>query len=237
VKAVILAAGKGLRLGDLTRKIPKPMMKIHGKPILEHNILLCKKYGIEDIYINLHHLPDIIVNCFGNGSKYGISINYQFEPEILGTAGALISFLPQLMKKPFFVIYGDNYTNTDLESLSNFHHENKSDFTIAMHHCEDIEQSGVLEFSDDGKITKFLEKPCAWETHSRWINAGVYIICPEIIKDKLEKGLDFGKDIIPSLVKSNFNVFGFRLKKRVIAIDTLKMFQKQLGVNQKMRKK
>ena len=79
MNAIILAAGMGSRLGDITKKIPKPMVKIQGKPILEHNILLCKKYGVKEIFINLHHLPDVIVNYFGDGKKYGVKILYHYE--------------------------------------------------------------------------------------------------------------------------------------------------------------
>jgi len=233
VKAVILAAGKGSRLGDITKTIPKPMVQIQGKPILEYNILLCKKYGIKDIYINLHHLPDVIVDYFNDGRKYGVKIHYNYEEEILGTAGALISFLPSLENKPYFVIYGDNYTKVSLKSLSDFHYNNNSDFTIVMHYREDVEESGVLEFYDNGKIANFLEKPGPLETNSRWVNAGVYFINPESISEMIEKGLDFGKDIIPNLIEMNTNVFGFKLKNSIVAIDTLKMLAKQLSVNKK----
>ncbi len=89
MKAVILAAGKGERLSEITQKIPKPMIEFKGKPLLQHNIELCKKFGIEDIYINLHHLPDKIRDYFGNGERFGVNIKYSYEKELLGTAGAV----------------------------------------------------------------------------------------------------------------------------------------------------
>ena len=108
MQAVILAAGKGERLGAITQVIPKPMIKIAGKPILEHNILMCKKNGVEEILINLHHLPHVIKNYFGNGEKWGVSISYKYEPKLLGTSGTVSNY-KDFLKKPFFVIYGDNY--------------------------------------------------------------------------------------------------------------------------------
>ena len=145
MNAVILAAGKGLRLGEVTKTIPKPMVVIEGKPILEHNILLCKKYNIKKIFINLHYLPEVIINYFGDGSKYGLDITYSYEKNILGTAGSLIPIFDKIIHEPFLVIYGDNITNMNLIDLINFHHKNNSDFTIAIHSKDDVSQSGVLE--------------------------------------------------------------------------------------------
>ena len=96
MKAVVLAAGRGQRLGELTKTLPKPMIEINGKPVLEHNLEMCRKAGVHDIYMNLHHLPDIIRNYFGDGSKYGVHITYNYEPDLLGTAGALIPFKNEL---------------------------------------------------------------------------------------------------------------------------------------------
>ena len=83
MKAVILAAGKGERLAVVTQSIPKPMIVFHGKPILEHNVELCRKFGVTEIFINTHHLPDAIRSYFGDGSQWGVHIEYSFEPELL----------------------------------------------------------------------------------------------------------------------------------------------------------
>ena len=107
MKALILAAGKGERLGDITKNIPKPMIEVSGKPILEHNIGICKQAGIKDLFINLHYLPDRITEYFQDGKKYGVNLTYLYESEILGTAGALFPIINKL-SDPFMVIYGDN---------------------------------------------------------------------------------------------------------------------------------
>ena len=107
MNAIILSAGKGERLGNITKDIPKTMISIDDKPILQHNIELCKKFGINDIYINLYHLPNIVTNYFGNGEKFGVKIKYIYEKELLGTSGAVknISNLYSIFKlEPFYIL-------------------------------------------------------------------------------------------------------------------------------------
>jgi NDP-sugar pyrophosphorylase family protein len=229
--AIILAAGVGSRLGDITKHVPKPMIKLKGKPVIEHNIELCRKFGIKNIYINLHHLPKVITDYLGNGEKYNLKIHYNFESEILGTAGAIEPFLSKLNNKPFFIIYGDNFTKIDLKSLYQYHIDKLSDFTIAMHFRKDVSHSGVLECSSNGKVERFIEKPHPNETSSNWVNAGIYLVKPKIIFQMIEKSLDFGRDIIPKLVSRNCKVFGFRLDNKVIAIDTPQMLEDALEIN------
>ena len=231
MNAIILAAGVGSRLGDITKHIPKPMIKVQGKPIIEHNIELCKKFGIKNIFINLHHLPDTITEYLGDGKKYDVKIHYYYEPEILGTAGALEPFISKLGDDHYFVIYGDNFTKINLKSLFKYHLDKKSDFTIVMHYREDVSHSGVLECSENGRVIDFVEKPKPEETSSNWVNAGIYLIDPRIICNIIEKGLDFGRDIIPKLISSNCKVFGFRIDDEVIAIDTPKMLEDALELN------
>ena len=104
MKALILAAGKGTRLGGITKKLPKPMLELNGKPILEHNIEICKQAGIKEIFINLHHLPEKITKYFGDGSRFSVKITYNHEKELLGTAGALRDFKNDIGNDSFFVI-------------------------------------------------------------------------------------------------------------------------------------
>ena len=229
--AIILAAGVGSRLGDITKNVPKPMIKIKGKPIIEHNVDLCRKSGIKNIYINLHYLPEKITDFLGNGKKYNLNIHYNYEPEILGTAGALEPFLSKLNDEPLFIIYGDNFTKIDLKSLYQYHLDKKSDFTIAMHFREDVIHSGVLECTQYGRVERFIEKPKSNETSSNWVNAGIYLVNPKTIFHMIEKSLDFGTDIIPKLVSRKLNVFGFRLDDKVIAIDTPQMLEDALELN------
>lgn len=227
MKAVILAAGKGQRLGEISRKIPKPMIEINGKPILEHNLAMCRNSGITDIYINLHHLPNTIINYFGDGSNYGMNISYNLESELLGTSGALLPFKKYLNKEPFYVIYGDNYFELNLTAIRQFHEKKQSDFTIALSKLDDVSNSGIVEISYNDKISRFIEKPGKVDNDDKWINAGIYFMCPNIL-DKINKNCsDFGKHIIPLLINSDYNVYGYKMKNNVIPIDTPELLKKQ----------
>ena len=231
MKAVILAAGKGERLGPVTEKIPKPMIEIAGRPVLEHNIVMCRNSGIEEIFINLHHLPLIIKNYFGDGERWGVTISYSFEPQLLGTAGAISKFYKDLLGMPFLVIYGDNYFGSDLDllDLKRFHEEKMSEFTIVLSHLDDVSQSGIAELTDNGRIIRFVEKPINHESNNSWINAGIYVVEP-LILDEIRSGYtDFGNDVIPLLIKSKHAVYGYKMKNDVLPVDTPELLKKQLS--------
>jgi len=219
MKAIILAAGKGERLKEITQTIPKPMINFKGKPILEYNILLCKTFGITDIYINLHHLPEIIADYFGDGKKFAVNIHYSYEKELLGTAGAVkkiandFGFQNQTFMQSsihasseyFFVIYGDNYSNFDLNLLLEKQKETKAICIIAFHYREDTLHSGIAEFDKKGRVLKFIEKPLPGESDSYWVNAGIYLLQLEILNYIPDGFSDFGKDIFPKILKENIS--------------------------------
>jgi len=221
MKALLLAAGKGERLGAVTKMIPKPMVKISGKPVLEHNILMLKNSGVEDIFINLHHLPEIITDYFGDGKKWGVNINYRYEEELLGTSGAVKSF-SKILTDQFVVVYADNLFDEtlSLNPMLATHNENKSDFTMGLCEVDDISLSGTVEVTESNKITKLVEKPETKGIVKGWVNAGIYIIEPALV-DLIETGnSDFSNDFIPFLLESDYNVFSHKLEKKVIPIDT-----------------
>ena len=222
MKSIILAAGKGERLGNITNNIPKPMIKVDGKPILEHNINLCKKFGITEIYINLHHLYNIITDYFGDGDKFGVKITYIIENELLGTSGAVknISKLYSYIN-PFYVLYGDNYSNYNLNLL-----KSTSKTNIAFHYRKDVTNSGVAEFDKENRIISFIEKPKENETSSHWVNAGIYYLQPKILDFIPDGYSDFAKDIFPSLLKNNFPIYGVCENIELKAFDTPEMLIK-----------
>jgi len=231
MKAIILAAGKGERLRGILNNIPKPMVEINGKPILEHNILLLKRYGITDIYINLHHQPDVIRKHFGNGEKYGVNIKYSYEETLLGTAGAVRKIADDYWnRKEFFILlYGDNLYQYDLQEIINFHMRKKGIATIAVYEKDSVSQSGIVVLDKDNRILKFREKPKPEEVISNLVNTGIYILEPDVLTYILPgKTLDFGKDVFPELIEKGEDIFGVMIRGNLIAIDTPELLKEAL---------
>jgi NDP-sugar pyrophosphorylase family protein len=228
MKAVILAAGKGERLGNVTSQLPKPMIVFRGKPILQHNIELCHKFGVYDLYINTHHKPEVIREYFGDGSKFGVKIQYSFEENLLGTSGGVKNFQKYLGTTPFFVLYGDNYSQFDLDSLAAMAETSRAPAVIGFHWREDTESSGVAEFASDGRVTRFIEKPKPGESQSHWVNAGVYFLRPGIFLHIPDGVSDFAMDVFPKMFVSNASLYGVCSRDQVVAFDTPEMYNRSM---------
>ena len=229
MKAIILAAGKGERLKNLTSELPKPMIVFKGKPILQHNIELCRRYGVDELFINTHHKPQAIQGHFGDGRRFGVKIQYSFEESLLGTSGAVKHFQPALGKSPFFVIYGDNYSQYNLDSLRGMADETKSLAVIGFHWREDTESSGVAEFAADGRVTQFIEKPKLGENKSHWVNAGVYYLQPGIFLYIPDGVSDFAKVVFPKMLASGITLYGVCSREQVVAFDTPEQYNRTLN--------
>jgi len=211
IKALLLAAGEGKRLRPYTERLPKPMISIADKPILERNIHLLADYGIREVAINLHHCPKVVMDHFGDGSDFGVHITYSYEPELLGTAGA-VKKLQTFFQGTFLVIYSDNLVDCNLERLIAFHHEHGGMATIALHYRGDVSQSGVVALNGNERVTNFLEKPQANQAISHWVNAGLFVLEQEVFKHIPPRSpSDFGREIFPSLLGQGEKIYGYRL--------------------------
>lgn len=228
MKAVILAAGKGERLKGTVDDIPKPMIEYQGKPILEHNIELCKRFGVTEFFINTHHLADVITSHFGDGSGLGVKIRYSYEKEMLGTSGALRNFKQYLSGEEFFVLYGDNFSGFNLNSLVEEYRKHDCIGVIAFHYREDVSQSGVGEFTPDGKILRFVEKPKPGTSDSHWVNAGIYYLSPAILQYIPEGFSDFARDVIPTLLERDLSLYSVRSDVKLKAFDTPQLLRDSL---------
>ena len=175
-KLVILAGGRGLRLKPLTNKIPKPMLKINGKPILEHIILNAKNFGITDIVISVNYLSNQIKKYFQEGSKFGVKIKYLEEKEPMGTVGS-ISLINQVPTESIIVVNGDIITDIDFQQMLNYHEANKSFATMAVRVFEAKEIFGFVK-TNGTRIQGFEEKPIK----RTYINSGIYILHPTTLK-------------------------------------------------------
>jgi NDP-sugar pyrophosphorylase family protein len=213
MKALLLAAGEGKRLRPLTEILPKPMIPIAGKPILEHNVNFLARWGIREIAINLHHCPEVVVDHFGDGSNFGVNITYSHEPELLGTAGA-VKKLERFFESTFLVLYADNLIDCNLKRLLLFHHEHQGIGTVVLHYRDEVTQSGIVALDDHDRVTHFLEKPRRDQAISHWVNAGVFVFETDVL-EYIPSSIpsDFGREILPSLLEQSKRLYGYRLRE------------------------
>jgi dTDP-glucose pyrophosphorylase/predicted transcriptional regulator len=174
--AVIMAGGKGMRLRPITEHLPKPMIKVAGRPILERLVLHLVSYGITRIYLAVNYMGHVIEDHFGDGSRFGCSIEYLREEEPLGTGGSL-SLLPEVFDEPVLVMNGDLVMQANLEGLLRFHDEGQFHATMGVKPYRHEVPFGCVE-SDSGRMLSIKEKPSI----DRLINAGVYVLSPEALK-------------------------------------------------------
>ncbi|MEK6530945.1 MAG: nucleotidyltransferase family protein [Deltaproteobacteria bacterium] len=240
MKAIILAAGRGERL-KAVNSLPKPMIMIKGRPILEHNVLLFKKYGIRDIWINLHHLPQVIAGYFRDGRQFGVNIKYSHEQTLLGTAGAVKKIWKDCWdcdrKGPFLVAYGDNLFPYRIDEMMGFQAKKKGSAVIAVYEKQgDLSQSGVISIDNDSRITRFIEKPRSKVTSSGFVNAGLYVLEPDVPDFIQEKGFsDFGANVFPEMLKYGKVIHAFRADKtadghaeNLVAVDTPELLKEAM---------
>lgn len=203
MKAVILAGGKGTRLGKLTVDLPKPMVPIGDQPLLEHQVRLLQRYQIEEVILSIGHLGEVIREHFGDGSAFGVSIRYVQESEPLGTAGAIKQMEAEL-RDDFLVLYGDVMLDMNLRRLLDFHASKRSAGTLVLHPNDHPQDSDLVEVdSETARILAFHPKPHPPGKQFRnLVNAGAYVLSPRVFA-YIEAGqkADLGRDIFPRMVE------------------------------------
>lgn len=224
MKAVIMAGGEGSRLRPLTCDLPKPMVPVMNKPIMEHTIELLKSHGITDIAITLMYLPQKIKDYFGDGSNFGVNLHYFTEDTPLGTAGS-VKNADEFLDDTFVVISGDGLTDMNLTKAIEFHRARKSLATLILCKVDVPLEYGVVVMDEDGLITRFLEKPSWSEVFSDTANTGTYILEPEALK-YFKKGqkFDFSQDLFPILLKENKPMYGYVISEYWCDVGDLRAY-------------
>lgn len=226
MKALLLCAGFGTRLKSLTETVPKPMLPIYDKPMLEYTIRHLAMHGINEFVVNLHFMPEVIKEYFKDGSEFGVSIEYSYESEPLGTAGALIKAYDYFSKeRNFLVVYGDIVTNLNYSDLIGRHISNNCVGTIVLHKRK--KSNSIVEMNDAGLITNFLERPAepVSGSHESWVNSGVYCFNEKVFSFLPDKGVcDFPRDIFKKIIDEN-GLYGVPLEGYRIAVDSPKRYE------------
>jgi len=181
MKAIILIGGEGTRLHPLTGNISKAMVPLLNKPFLEYLIHYLKGHGVRDIILTTSYLPDQIQGYFGNGGEWGVNLTYLVEKPPLGTAGA-VKNAEAFLDEPFFVINGDIVTGIDLTEMMSQHQKKKPKVSLALTPVDNPTIYGVVETDDKGMVKRFVEKPSWQDVTTNMINAGLYIIEPEVLR-------------------------------------------------------
>ncbi len=226
MKAVIMAGGEGTRLRPLTSNIPKPMMPLANKPMMEHVVHLLRRHGFTDIVVTLAFLPQAIRTYFGDGSEFGVRMQYASEETPLGTAGSVRNAMAEL-NEAFLVISGDVLTDIDLTALVQYHADNKSAATIGLRRVEDPVEFGIVITREDGTVDRFLEKPTWGQVFSDTINTGIYVLEPAAF-DFIPEGkpVDFASEVFPAMLEAGLPMYGKVLEGYWEDIGTIEAYSR-----------
>jgi D,D-heptose 1,7-bisphosphate phosphatase len=209
-QAVILAGGKGSRLKTVSDDLPKSMVPIKGKPLLQYLIEQCVRYNILDIKILVSYKKEFIKKYFGDGSKFGVVIQYIVEDTPKGTAGALINALPELNDN-FIVIYGDTFFDIDLREFSNFHFDKGGDVSIFLHPNDHPYDSDLVEINSNFLVQSIHSYPHNNQWRQNLVNAAIYIFNKNSLYgvQLTSERPDIAKDLFPQMLVSNKKIYGY----------------------------
>jgi NDP-sugar pyrophosphorylase family protein len=236
MKAFILSAGKSTRILPVSKGLPKPLIEIGNQSVLKRNIAWLHKAGFREIWINLHYRPEEIQEHLGDGSELGVQIHYVFEPEILGTAGA-VKNLESEWRETFLLIYGDNLFQFSIVRFLKFHREQKCLATVALFDREKQLHTGVAGGQvvlSGPYIHGFVEGSS--DRISPYVNAGAYLLEPEITK-YIEPNTfyDFGKELFPKLINDNVKIAGHVIDGYCLGIDTPESYHSAISIIEKTK--
>jgi NDP-sugar pyrophosphorylase family protein len=245
MKAMILAAGYGERMRPLTDKIPKSLLPLDNKPILHYTLKLLKKNGIKEIVINLHHLHQMVMDAFGDGSSYGMRIHYSYEREILGTAGGIKAAEKFLRDGTFLVINSDIIMDIDINKVLEFHREKKAVITMVLREDADADRYGAIEIDSTGRVRRFLgittrddkrgtkdegrrtKEEGRGQVLRKLMFTGIHIFEPDIFNE-IPAGRFCGitEEIYPKLMREDVPVYGYEFNGYWIDIGTPERYEK-----------
>lgn len=220
MKAVIIAGGRGTRIAEIFPDIPKPMIPIGSKPVLEHEIKRLQEYGIDEIIITVCYKANVIKEYFGDGEKLGVSITYFEEKEPLGNAGALFH-LKDRLTEDFLLLNADSVFNMDLDGFIDFHQKSGALATVAVHPNSHPFDSGLIFLGDGGRVIKWLskEEPRP-EYYKNIVNAGIHILSPKLLEAEISNAkTDLDRDILRPLASSG-KLYAYRTPEYIKDMGT-----------------
>ena len=213
MNAIILAGGEGTRLKSVTGDLPKPMVRLAGKPVLEHILDLLKRSGVTEACMALHYRPEVIREHFGDGSAFGMRLRYHVEEGQRGTAGAVRACADFYGDRDFLVISGDCVCDFDLKALMEAHRRHTPAVTMALYAHEQPLQYGIVLTDRADRVVSFVEKPDWSRVVSDLVNTGVYVISPRAMAYvPSDRPFDFAKDLFPLLMSQGHEIRAVRME-------------------------
>ncbi|HKH15538.1 MAG TPA: NDP-sugar synthase [Solirubrobacterales bacterium] len=204
MRAMVMAAGLGTRLRPLTYEVPKPMVPVVNRPVMEHILELLPRHGFSEVIANLHWFPETIRERFGDGSALGVDLTYSYEDELLGTAGGVRNVAEFFGSESFLVMAGDALTDIDLAALRAAHESNGGVATLAVRRVANVSEFGVVIAGSEGRVQGFQEKPDPAEALSDLANCMIYVLEPEVFDYFPDKPVvDFALDVFPALLEND----------------------------------
>lgn len=223
---LILAGGKGTRLRPITHFTPKPVVPVAGRPFLEYQIDLLRSYGIREIIICLSYMADKIKRQIGDGGRWGVKIEYCEEEIPLGTAGAIKNAEPLIAGRICVALNGDVLTDADISALVRFHRSKEALATLTLVEVADPTAYGLVITGHDGRVTKFVEKPGWEEAVAATVNAGIYVLEPEVIAGiPVGREISMERETYPGLLAQDKPVYGWVSRGYWLDIGTLRKFR------------
>lgn len=223
---MILAAGVGSRLDPLTRNLPKPLVPIVNRPVMEHIVVLLAKHGFQEIMVNLHYLGDQIESFFGDGRHLGVNIHYSYEDQLWGDAGSVKRVEEFFKEETFIVVGGDDLADIDLTRLVRTHRDKKALATIALSLVDDPSEYGIVLMNEEGRITRFMEKPKGEVIFSNTANTGVYVFEPEVFELIPRNTFYlFGKQFFPQMLEQRRPLYGHLTASYWKDVGNLEVYQ------------
>jgi len=223
MKAMILAAGLGTRLRPVTHAIPKPMVPVLNRPVMEHTARLLARHGFSEAIANLHWFPETIEGHFGDGASFGLELSYSHEEKLLGTAGG-VRKAAGFLGDSFLVVAGDALTDLDFGAMREFHESHDGLATLATKRVADTDQFGVVIAADDGRIQGFQEKPDPAEALSDLANTCIYMFRSDVFEFLPEPGTsraagpddepafaDWAMDVFPALLEADIPFYSHEI--------------------------
>jgi mannose-1-phosphate guanylyltransferase len=220
MQAVILVGGQGTRLRPLTLTVPKPMLPLMNRPFLEFQINLCLRHGVKDIVLSTAYKPEVFEEYFGDGTALGVKLTYVTEEEPLDTCGA-VKNVERYIDGTFLVFNGDVLTDLDLTNLIAFHRDKGGKATLYLTRVEDPTAYGLVPLDRRGRIEEFLEKPSWDQVTTDLINAGTYVLEPELL-DRVppDEPYSFERQLFPGMLDDDLPMYGFPAENYWMDIGT-----------------